>query len=160
MDLDDAKDVALEQYMEHLFKHKHCIPSVSKRLADIARLSIAEMRRQLEACEGRKIYSAYIAVTENYLIPFFGKYNIANINYLQVKAYEEWRKEKFDRELKASTVNTHIAAPNRVFDEAIAREYMQRTQVPVLTNTGRAPIDRPFRYPYKQSSISIYLIYD
>jgi hypothetical protein len=63
LDLDDAKDVALEQYMEHLFKHKHCIPSVSKRLADIARLSIAEMRRQLEACEGRKIYSAYIAVT-------------------------------------------------------------------------------------------------
>jgi len=63
LDLDDAKDVALEQYMEHLFKHKHCIPSVSKRLADIARLSIAGMRRQLEACEGRKIYSAYIAVT-------------------------------------------------------------------------------------------------
>ena len=133
--------------MEHLFKHKHCIPSVSKLIADIARLSIAEMRRQLEACEGRKIYSAYIAVTKNYLIPFFGKYNIANINYQQVKAYEEWRKEKFDRELKASTVNTHIAAPNRVFDEAIAREYMQRTQVPVLTNTGRAPIDRPIRYP-------------
>ncbi len=142
LDLDDAKDVALEQYMEHLFKHKHCIPSVSIRLADIARLSMAEMRRQLEACEGWKIYSAYIAVTENYLNPFFGKYNIANINYQQVKAYEEWRKEKFDRELKASTVNTHIAAPNRVFDEAIVREYMQKTQVPVLTNNGRASMRR------------------
>jgi len=42
-------------------------------------------------------------------------------------------------------VNTHIAAPNRVFDEAIAREYMQRTQVPVLTNTGRDSIERSFR---------------
>ena len=142
LDLDEAKEVALEQYMEHLFKHKHSIPAVSKRFADIARLSIEEMRRQLEACEGRKIYSAYIAVTENYLIPFFGKYNIANINYQQVSAYEEWRKQKFGRELKASTVNTHIAALNRVFDEAIVREYMQKTQVPVLTNNGRASMRR------------------
>ena len=100
LDLDEAKDVALEQYMEHLFKHKHSIPAVSKRFADIARLSIEEMRRQLEAGEGRKIYSAYIAVTQNYLIPFFGKYNIANINYQQVSAYEEGRREKIGRELK------------------------------------------------------------
>ena len=142
LDLDEAKEVALEQYMEHLFKHKHSIPAVSKRFADIARLSIEEMRRQMETGEGLKIYSAYIAVTQNYLIPFFGKYNIANINYQQVSAYEEWRKQKFGRELKASTVNTHIAALNRVFDEAIAREYMQKTQVPVLTNNGRASMRR------------------
>ena len=89
MDLDEAKEVALEQYMEHLFKQKHQIPSVSKRFADIARLSIEEMRRRMETGEGLKIYSAYIAVTQNYLIPFFGKYNIANINYQQVSAYEE-----------------------------------------------------------------------
>ena len=97
LDLDEAKDVALEQYMEHLFKHKHQIPAVSKRFADIAKLSIEEMRRQMETGEGLKIYSAYIAVTQNYLIPFFGKYNIANINYQQVNAYEEWRRGKFGR---------------------------------------------------------------
>ena len=72
MDLNEAKDVALEEYMDHLFKQKHSIPSVSKRFADIARLSIEEMRRQMETGEGLKIYSAYIAVTQNYLIPFFG----------------------------------------------------------------------------------------
>ena len=142
MDLDDAKDVALEQYMEHLFKHKHGIPSVSKRFADIAKLSVAEMRRKLEAGEGKKIFVDYVAVTENYLIPFFGKFNIANIGYKQVHAYEQWRREKFGRELKASTVNTHNSALNRVFDEAVARGYMQKTQVPVLTNNGRASMRR------------------
>ena len=141
-ELDKAKDIALEQYMEHLFKHKHGIPSVSKRFADIAKLSVAEMRRKLEADEGKKIFVDYVAVTENYLIPFFGKFNIANIGYKQVHAYEQWRREKFGRELKASTVNTHIAALNRVFDEAIARGYMQQTQVPVLTNTGKASLRR------------------
>ncbi len=142
IDLDKAKDIALEQYMEHLFKHKHGIPSVSKRFADIAKLSVAEMRRKLEAGEGRKIFVDYVAVTENYLIPFFGKFNIANIGYKQVHAYEEWRREKFGRELKASTVNTHNSALNRVFDEAVALGYMQKSQVPVLTNTGRASMRR------------------
>ncbi len=142
IDLDKAKDIALEQYMEHLFKHKHGIPSVSKRFADIARLSVVEMRRKLEAGEGRKIFVDYVAVTENYLIPFFGKFNIANITYKQVHAYEQWRREKFGRELKASTVNTHNSALNRVFDEAVTRGYMQKSQVPVLTNTGRASMRR------------------
>ena len=142
IDLDKAKDIALEQYMEHLFKHKHGIPSVSKRFADIARLSVTEMRRKLEAGEGKKIFVDYIAVTENYLIPFFGKFNIANIGYKQVHAYEQWRREKFGRELKASTVNTHNSALNRVFDEAVTRGYMQKSQVPVLTNTGRASMRR------------------
>ena len=107
LNLENAKDVALEHYMEHLFKQKHGIPSVSKRFADIAKLSVAEMRRKLEAGEGKKIFVDYVAVTENYLIPFFGKFNIANIGYKQVHAYEQWRREKFGRELKASTVNTH-----------------------------------------------------
>ena len=142
LNLENAKDVALEQYMECMFKHKHGIPSVSKRFADIAKLSVAEMRRQLEAGEGKKIFVDYVAVTENYLIPFFGKFNIANIGYKQVHAYEQWRREKFGRELKASTVNTHNSALNRVFDEAVTRGYMQKSQVPVLTNTGRASMRR------------------
>ena len=142
IDLDKAKDVALEHYMECMFKHKHGIPAVTKCFRDIARLCVADMLRVLEVGEGRKIYVDYVAVTENYLIPFFGKFNIANIGYKQVHAYEEWRSDRFGRELKASTVNTHNAALNRVFDEAIARGYMQQTQVPVLTNTGKASLRR------------------
>ena len=80
---------------------------MSKRFADIARLCVAYMLRVLEAGEGRKIYVDYVAVTQNYLIPFFGKFNIANIGYKQVHAYEQWRSDRFGRELKASTVNTH-----------------------------------------------------
>ena len=60
---------------------------MSKRFADIARLCVADMLRVLEAGEGRKIYVDYVAVTQNYLIPFFGKFNIANIGYKQVHAH-------------------------------------------------------------------------
>ena len=64
IDLDKAKDIALEQYMEHLFKHKHGIPAVSKSFRDIARLCVADMQRMLEAGEGRSVYASYIAVTD------------------------------------------------------------------------------------------------
>ena len=87
LNLEKAKDTALEQYMECMFKHKHGIPAVTKRFRDIARLCVADMRRMLEAGEGRSVYASYIAVTENYLIPFFGSYSIANIGYRQIRAY-------------------------------------------------------------------------
>ena len=77
--LEKAKDTALEQYMECMFKHKHGIPAVSKSFRDIARLCVADMQRMLEAGEGRSVYASYIAVTDNYLIPFLGSYSIANI---------------------------------------------------------------------------------
>ena len=128
--------------MECMFKHKHGIPAVTKRFRDIARLCVADMQRMLEAGEGRSVYASYIAVTENYLIPFFGSYSIANIGYRQIRAYEEWRREKFGRELKASTVNTHNSALNRVFDEAIARGYLQKSHLPVLSNKGGASMRR------------------
>ena len=141
-DLENAKDTALEQYMECMFKHKHGIPAVTKRFRDIARLCVADMQRMLEAGEGRSVYASYIAVTDNYLIPFFGSYSIANIGYQQIRAYEEWRREKFGRELKASTVNTHNSALNRIFDEAVARGYLQKSHLPVLSNKGSAPMRR------------------
>ena len=142
LNLEKARDTALEQYMECMFKHKHGIPAVTKRFRDIARLCVADMRRMLEAGEGRSVYASYIAVTENYLIPFLGSYSIANIGYQQIRAYEEWRREKFGRELKASTVNTHNSALNRIFDEAIARGYLQKSHLPVLSNKGGASMRR------------------
>ena len=41
LNLENAKDVALEHYMECMFKHRHGIPAVTKRFRDIARLCVA-----------------------------------------------------------------------------------------------------------------------
>jgi hypothetical protein len=43
-----------------------------KRFDEMAKCCVAEMRRDLAAGTGKKIYTAYIAVIETYLIPFFG----------------------------------------------------------------------------------------
>ena len=54
--LDEAKSKAIEQYMECMFKHKHGIPNVTKRFADVAKLSVAKMNRLMEAGVGRRVY--------------------------------------------------------------------------------------------------------
>jgi len=54
-----------------------------------------------------------------------------------------WREEKMGREPRASTLNTHNSALNRIFDEAVARGYMNKSQIPVLVNKGRDSVRRP-----------------
>ena len=47
------------------------------------------------------------------------------------------------REPKASTLNTHNSAMNRVFDEAVARGFLAHKNVPMLVNKGEKSERRP-----------------
>lgn len=142
-DLEEAKRVARDQYLEYKFREKHGLPVVSKRFEDVANLAIADMQRNLEAGAGRKVYSDYIHAINTYFIPFFGKTYITNIDPDMIREFNEWRAKKIGREPKASTLNTHNSAMNRVFDEAVARGYLTAGKVPVLANNGGSGGRRP-----------------
>ncbi|HEX3398161.1 MAG TPA: hypothetical protein VHS76_15770, partial [Steroidobacteraceae bacterium] len=47
------------------------------------------------------------------------------------------------KEPKASTLNTHNSALNRIFDEAVMRQYVAKVQIPMLENKGRDAQRRP-----------------
>ena len=47
------------------------------------------------------------------------------------------------REPKASTLNTHNSALNIVFDESVARGFMNKAHVPKLINKGRDSKRKP-----------------
>lgn len=142
-DLEEAKVAAKAQMVEYQFRQKHQLPVVSKKFADVARLAIAEMRKALEADRGKKTYRDYIIVIERYLIPFFGSMVVSNIDYEKLKEFDRWRAEKMGREPKASTLNTHNSALNRVFDEAVLRGFLPKSHVPMLINMGRDSERRP-----------------
>jgi hypothetical protein len=44
-DLEDAKRVAREQYLDYKFREKHGFPVVTKRFEDVASLAIHDMQR-------------------------------------------------------------------------------------------------------------------
>ena len=60
----------------------------------MAKCCVAEMRRDIAAGTGKKIYTAYIAVIETYLIPFFGQMYLTSITNKHIAEFEVWRKVK------------------------------------------------------------------
>ena len=141
--LDDAKKRARELYVEYQVRQKNGLPVISKRFADVAAVTIAEMDKQVDAGAGKKSYRDYKLVLERYFIPYFGDRFITSITYEDLQQFAKWREHKMGHEPRASTLNTHNSALNRVFDEAVARGYMNRTHVPVLINKGRDSERRP-----------------
>ena len=141
--LDDAKKSARMLYLEYQVRHKNGLPVISKRFVDVARLVIADMEQQLAAGVGKKSWRDYKIVLEKYFIPYFGDKFITSITYEELQQFAKWREEQMGHTPRASTLNTHNSALNRVFDEAVARGYMNRTHVPVLINKGRDSQRRP-----------------
>ena len=141
--LEEAKEYARDAYLEYKFRHKNQLPVITKKFSDVARLAIADMRKQLDADLGKRVYVDYIVCIERYLIPFFGAQYVTSIDYEKIQAFYDWRREKMGREPKASTLNTHNSAMNRVFEEAVARGFLAHKNVPLLVNRGEKSERRP-----------------
>ena len=142
-DLDEAKEAARELYMDARYRVKHGIPAQSKRFKDVAKLAVDRMEKAISAGEGKRVYRDYIQAIDNYLVPFFGQHHVDRITYPLIQQFAAWRIEKMRKEPKSSTLNTHNSALNRVFDEALMRGYVAKTQIPILENKGRDAQRRP-----------------
>ena len=142
-ELAEAKEYARDAFLEYKFRHKNDLPVVTKKFSDVAKLSIVDMRKQLDAGLGRKVFADYIVCIERYLIPFFGAQFVTSIDYQKIQDFYEWRRAKMGREPKASTLNTHNSAMNRVFEEAVARGFIANKNVPLMVNRGEKSERRP-----------------
>ena len=96
-DLDEAKDFARDTYLEYKFRHKNDLPVITKELANVARLAIADKRKQLDAGLSKKVYADYIVCIERYLIPCFGSQDVTSVDYEKVQSFYEWRRTKMCR---------------------------------------------------------------
>ena len=142
-DLAEAKEYARDTFLEYKFRHKNDLPVVTKKFSDVAKLAIVDMRKQLDAGLGRKVFADYIVCIERYLIPFFGAQFVTSIDYQKIQDFYEWRRAKMGREPKASTLNTHNSAMNRVFEEAVARGFIANKNVLLMVNRGEKSERRP-----------------
>lgn len=142
-ELEAAKKAASDMYLDARAAAKAGLPIVSKRFKAVAQIAKQRMQSELDADVGKKVFKDYIAAIENYLVPFFGQHNISGIDYNLIKQYAAWRKKKMGREPKASTINTHNSALNRIFDVGMELNYMLKSQVPLLVNKGQDSERRP-----------------
>jgi len=142
-ELEKAKATAVDKYARAKFLSEEGLPVVSKRFSQVAAVAKQKLQDALDGEEGKSVYKDYIIAINNYLDPFFGKYNITSIDYALMLEFAAWRKAKLGHEAKASTISTHNSALNRIFDVAMERGYMTKSQVPELKNKGAKSERRP-----------------
>jgi integrase len=135
-ELAKAKLKAAEIVGDANFKQRYNIPVVSKRFKAVAIVTIKTLEELLANNVGKVVYKDYIRAINKYIIPFFGAYNIDKIDYLLIKKFADMRTKEFGRIPNASTINTHNAALNRIFDTALERGYITKSQIPYLKNEG------------------------
>ena len=140
---DYAVKTATEIYDESRFLHKYNLPLQSKRFQHVAELAIKDMQRELDAGIGKSVYHTYISSIRTHLIPYFAKKTIDKITVLDLRNFKANQSQKFNRPLKTSTITNYNASLNRIFDIAISKEWMSKSQVPPLSNKGVKGERRP-----------------
>lgn len=141
--LADAKKAAVELIVDAKFREKNDLPVLNKRFKAVANLAIKRMNELNAAGQGKPTFKQYIHAINKYLIPYFGRHNIDKVDYLALTKFMTWRKEEMGKDPSASAINTHNSALNRVFDEAMLRGFITKSQLPHIENKGVASERRP-----------------
>lgn len=129
----DAAKAALKVRTEFEFKFKHGIAIQTKTFKDVARLAIDRMQQQPKSAKGYASLLDYEQILERYHIQYFDRVHITSIDYNKLDDFDRWRAAKMGRTPAQSTLKTHNAALQRVFDEAIIRKWMTQAQIPALS---------------------------
>lgn len=136
--LEAAKQAAVDIVTNAWFREKNDLPIVNKRFKHVANLAIKRMDDLLANGQGKVTYKHYTQAINKYLIKFLGNHNIDKIDYALLSKFSIWRAQQMRTKPSQSCINTHNSALNRVFDEALLRGFITKSQVPYLENKGIA----------------------
>lgn len=136
-DLKKAKARANELLMEAVIRKRSNLPVITRKFRDVARLAVERLEHEIAIGKGKRSYTDYIRVINDYLIPILGKKAITSIDYQALDELNQKRTAMMEKVPTQSTMLTHNAALNRVFDEAVIRGFLTEANKPKLEATGK-----------------------
>ncbi len=136
-DLKKAKARANELRLEAEIRKRSNLPVITRKFRDVARLAVERLEHEIAIGKGKRSYTDYIRVLNDYLIPILGKKAITSIDYQALDELNEKRTAMMEKVPTQSTMLTHNAALNRVFDEAVIRGFLTEANKPKLEATGK-----------------------
>jgi hypothetical protein len=131
-ELEKAKVKADALRIEAEIRKRQNLPVVTRKFASVAKLAIERMNEETASGKGKVSYADYIRVINDYLIPCLGKRNITSIDYAALDELDAWRITEMGKAPSQSTLLTQNAALNRVFDEAVIRNFLTEANRPKL----------------------------
>jgi integrase len=145
-----ARDAAIGIKAECDFKVKHGISVQTKAFKDVASMAITRMKELPKSAKGQSSFVDYIRILNRYHIPYFDRVHITSIDYERLAAFDAWREIEMGHTPAQSTLKSHNAAMQRVFDEAVTRRWMTTTQIPELTVAGGTTAQRRDYFTQKE----------
>ena len=136
-DRDAAVRKAQELVIEAEIRKRSNLPFISRKFRHVAKLALDRMANELKTGRGKKSYSDYVRVINDYLIPFFGNHSITSVDIALLDDFDRWREQQMGKAPSHSTLLTQNAAMNRVIDEAVLRGFLTVANKPVLGAKGR-----------------------
>ncbi len=141
---DKAKAItgAIRVKAECEIKQAHGIAIQTKAFKDVAQLAIERMQQQPSTSKGFATLKDYGWVLQRYHIPYFDRVHVTSIDHEKLAEFDKWRAIELGRTPAQSTLKTHNAALQRVFDEAVIRKWMAPSQIPSLSVSSGAAAER------------------
>jgi integrase len=142
--LEQAIAAACDMYDEARYRQRLGLAHKAHSFAQIAALTLAELRRQIDARKTKSSLNDYASIIERYFIPYFGDRMLEQLTHADVHEFEVWRDRQMARKPKNSTLNNFTSAWNRVIATAVERGFIsERVPVPKLTSKGLKGRTRP-----------------
>ena len=134
--LQKAKERAKELMITAEIRKKENLPVITRKFRHCAALAIEQMNYELKVGTGKVVYESYMRILRDYVIPILGNRNINNITLDDISAMQQQIAVMMGRQPTRSTMTKHNAAINRVFDAAVSRNFVTRSELPELTAKG------------------------
>ncbi len=142
--LEHAIVVACDMYDEARYRQRLGLAHRTHTYAQIAALTLGELRKQIDASNGKTAYHTYVSCIEKYFVPYFAERRLEDITHTDVTEFELWRDRQMTRKPKTSTLNNFTSAWNRVIATAVTHGFIsERVPVPKLTTRGLKGKTRP-----------------
>jgi integrase len=142
--LENAIAAACDMYDEARYRQKLGLAHRTHTFAQIAALTLIDLRKKIDASSGMTAYHSYATCIEKYFVPYFAERKLEELTHTDIVEFELWRDRQMTRKPKTSTLNNFTSAWNRVIATAVERGYLsERVPVPKLTSKGLKGKTRP-----------------
>jgi integrase len=142
--IENAIAAACDMYDEARYRQRLGLAHRTHTFAQIAAITLAEMRKQIDMSTGKTAVHSYATCIEKYFLPYFGDKVLEELTHTDVREFELWRDRQMTRKPKTSTLNNFTMAWNRLIATAVERGYIsERVPVPKLTAKGVKGRARP-----------------
>ncbi len=155
--IEGAVQVACEAYDEARFRYKLGLARKAPNFTEIARTTLYELRRDLDAGIGKSVYASYITCIEKYFVPYFQDKRLEDLTYTDIAEFEIWRNRQMKLIPKASTLMNFSSAWTKLQQVAINKGWLsEKVSIPKLTTRGIKSKTRP---AFTREEINKLLVY-